>query len=146
VAAGRGNQAVADLDAAAIGLALEPDPPDCLAVGQTGDPVVAERPLLSEPGGRSKEASYCPDVALKWKIVGPHIGRSRTPSHDTFGLCDIDRVQLQVGCSNVGHKGGESAPIVAEQLGPSRYQLQPIEGAAEKANTFEGRRQHSSKL
>jgi hypothetical protein len=33
VAAGRGNQALADLGAAAIGLALEADPPDCPPVG-----------------------------------------------------------------------------------------------------------------
>jgi hypothetical protein len=105
VAAGRGSQAVADLDAAAIWLALEADPPDCPPVGQAADPVVAERPLLSERGGRAKEAPHSANVAPEREIVRPRIGQSRTPTEDTFGLCDIDRVQLEARCSNVGHGG-----------------------------------------
>ena len=91
---GGGSQAVADLGAAAIWLALEAEPPDGPPVGQAGDPVVAERSLLSLRGGRAKEGPHCANVALKWEIIRPGIGRSRTPSDDAFGLSDIDRVQL----------------------------------------------------
>ncbi len=107
MAAGRRSQAMADLAAVAIWLALEAEPPDCPPVGQAGDPVVAERPLLSQRGGRAKEAPHCANVALEREIVRPRIGRSRTPSNDAFGLCDIDRVQLEARCSNVSHGGSE---------------------------------------
>ena len=108
VPAGRGGQAVADLDAAALWLALEADPSDRPPVGQAGDPVVGERSLLSERCGRAKEAPHCADVALEREIFRPRIGRSRTPSDDTFGLWDIDRVQLEARCSNVGHRASSS--------------------------------------
>jgi hypothetical protein len=58
-----------------------------------------------------KEASRCTDVAVEREIIRPRIGRSRIPSDDTFGFCDIDRVQLEARCSHVGHGGSESAPI-----------------------------------
>ena len=142
VAAGRGSQAVADLDRTTIWLALEADPPDCLPVGQASDPVVAERPLLSERYARAKEAPRCANVALEREIVRPRVGRSRTPSDDTFGLCDIDRVQLEARCSNIGHGGRESAPI-AEQPGFGHDRGLPAEDglrrAPEKTNTFGGR-------
>jgi hypothetical protein len=92
MAAGRGSQAEADLDAAAIWLALEAEPPYGPPVGQAGDPVVAERPLLSVHGGGAKEPPDCANVALEGEIVDPSISWSRTPSDDTFGFCDIDRV------------------------------------------------------
>ena len=95
MAAGRGSQAVADLDAAVIWLALETEPPDGPPIDQTGDPVVAERSLLSERGGGAKESPDGANVALERKIVGPSIGRSRTSSNDAFALCDIDCVQLE---------------------------------------------------
>ena len=101
MAAGRGSEAVADLDAAAIWLTLEADPPDGPLVGQAGDPVVAERPLLSVGGCGAKEPPDCAKVALEGEIVGPTIGWSRTPSDDAFGLCDINRLQLKARCSNV---------------------------------------------
>src|ERR1700677_2608070 len=59
MAAGGGSQAVADLDAAAIWLALEAEPTDGSPVGQAGDPVVAERPLLSVRGRGPKEPPDC---------------------------------------------------------------------------------------
>lgn len=93
VATGRGSQAVADLDAAAFWLALKADPPDGPPVEETGDPVVAERLLLSVLGGRAKEASHCTNVAFEGEIVRPRISRPSTSSEDAFTLCDIDRVQ-----------------------------------------------------
>ena len=104
-------RAVADLDAAAVWLALEADPPDGPPVGQAGDPVVAERPLLSVRGGRAKKALHCADVALEGEIVRPSIARSRISSDDPLSLLDIDRVQLEARCSNVGHGVSEAAPI-----------------------------------
>jgi hypothetical protein len=95
VAAGRRSQAIADLDAAAIWLGLEADPPDGTPIGQAGDPVVAERSLLTELGGRAEEAPHCANVALEREIVRPRIGRSRTTCHDAFCLFDIDCVQLE---------------------------------------------------
>jgi hypothetical protein len=91
MAACRGSQAVADLDAAAIWLGLEAEAPDGPLIGQAGDPVVAERPLLSVGGSGAKEPPDCANVAFEGVIVGPTIGWSRLPSDDTFGLCDIDR-------------------------------------------------------
>jgi len=114
VATGRRSQAVADLDAAVIWLALEADSPDGPPVGQAGDPVVAERPLLSLRGGRAKEGPHGANVTLKWEIIGPGVGRSRTPRDDAFGLSDIDSVQLEARSSNVGHGVSEVA-AVAEQ-------------------------------
>ena len=108
MAAGRGSKAVADLDAAAIWLALEAEPPDRPPVGQAGDPVVPERPLLAVRGGGAKEPSDCANVALEGEIVGPGIGWSRIPSDDALGLRDIDRMQLEARCSDVG-QGGCSA-------------------------------------
>src|SRR5580704_5536162 len=102
MAARRGRQAVADLRAAVIWLALEADPPDCEPVEQARDAVEAERLLLAVCRGRSKEALHCPDVALEGEIVGPRIVRSRSSSNGTFGLCGINRVQLQAPCVNVG--------------------------------------------
>ena len=67
VAAGRGSQAVADLDAAAVWLALEADPPDRPPVGQAGDPVVAERPLLPERGGCPRKPPTAPTSPSKGK-------------------------------------------------------------------------------
>jgi hypothetical protein len=46
-----GAHKAADLDAAAIWLAVEAEPPDGPPVGQAGDPVVAERLSLSVRGG-----------------------------------------------------------------------------------------------
>jgi hypothetical protein len=102
MAAGRGSQAVADLDAAAIRPALEAEPPDGQPVSQAGDPVVAERPLFSLPGGGPKEPPGRANVPFEGEIVGPSIGWSRTPGDDPFGLCDIDRMQVEARCSNVG--------------------------------------------
>ena len=76
-----------------------------------GDPVVAERPLLSVGGRGAKEPPDGANVAFEGEIVGPTIGCSRLPSDDTFGLFDIDRMQLKALCSNVSHGGSESAPI-----------------------------------
>jgi hypothetical protein len=118
VAAARGSQAVADLHDAAIWLALEADPTDGPPVGQAGYPVVTERPLLSERGGGAKEAAHCANVALEREIVRPRVGRSRTPSDDTFGLCDVDRMQLEARCPNVSHDGCESA-LIAEAQRPA---------------------------
>jgi hypothetical protein len=67
--------------------------------------------LLSVRVGGAKESPDCANVALEGEIVGPSIGWSRTPSDDTFGLCDVDRMQLKARCSNVGHGGSESATI-----------------------------------
>ena len=114
MAAGRRSQAEPDLDDDAIWLAFEADPPDGPPVGQAGDPVVAERPLLPERGRRAEEAPHRSDVALEREIVRPRIGRSRTPSDDTFGLCDIDRVQLEAWRSNVSHGDGGSAPFTGQ--------------------------------
>ena len=86
-------------------------PPDGPPVGQAGDPVVAERPLLSVGGSGAEEPPDCANVAFEGEIVGPTIGWSRLPSDDTFGLFDIDRMQLKALCSNVSHGGSESAPI-----------------------------------
>ncbi len=86
VAAGRRSQAVADLDATFFGLALEADPPDCPPVGQAGDPVVAEWPLLSALGGGAKEGPYCANVALEGEIVRPSVAGSRTSSDDALSM------------------------------------------------------------
>ena len=67
VAAGRGGQAVADLDAAAIRLALEADPPDRPPVGQAGDPVVAERPLLAGAAVARRKPPTAPTSPSKGK-------------------------------------------------------------------------------
>jgi hypothetical protein len=75
---------------------------------------VAERPLLSERGGRAKEARHCFHLALKREIVRRRIVRSRTPCDDTVGLCDVDRVWQEARCSNLGG-GGEPAPIVEQR-------------------------------
>ncbi len=115
MAPGGRSQAVADLDAATIGLALEAEPPDGPAVAHAGDPVVAERTLLSVCGGGAKEPPDGADVALEGEIIGPRIGWSRTPIDDTFRLCHVDCMQLKTRCSNVGHGGRESA--TAEQPG-----------------------------
>lgn len=77
MAACRGSQAVADLDAAAIWLGLEAEAPDGPLIGQAGDPVVAERPLLSVGGSGAKEPPDCANVAFEGVIVGPTIGWSR---------------------------------------------------------------------
>lgn len=114
VAAGGGSQAVADLDDAAIWLAFEADPPDCPPVGQEGDPVVTEWPLLSERRRRGEEAPDRSNVALEREIVRPRIRRSRTTSDNTFGLCNIDRVQLEAWRSKVSHGDGGSGPITGQ--------------------------------
>jgi hypothetical protein len=111
VAAGRRSQTVADLDAAAVWLALEADPADGLPVGQAGDPVVAERPLLSARSGGAKEAPDSANIALEGVIVGPSVAESRTSRDDAFSLCDIDRMQPQARRSNIGHGASEAAPI-----------------------------------
>ena len=147
MAAGRGNQAVADLDAAAIWLALETEPPDGPPVGQAGDPVVAERPLLSVGGSGAKEPPDCANVALEGEIVGPTIGWSRFPSDDTFGLCDIDRMQLKALCSNVSHGGSQSAPVAEHPgSGHDRGLLAEdgIRRPPEITHTFGGRNTHIS--
>ena len=95
VAAGRRSQAVADLDASAVWRAFEANPPDCPPIGQVGDPVVAEGPLLSTLGRRAKEAPDSAKVTLAGEILRPRIGGSRASSEDAFSLSDIDRVQLQ---------------------------------------------------
>jgi hypothetical protein len=93
VAAGRRDQAVADLDATVLWLALEADPPDGLSVGKADDPVEAERPLLSARCG-PKKAPYCANVTLEGEIVRPSILRPGGLSDDAFSLRDIDRMQL----------------------------------------------------
>jgi hypothetical protein len=94
IAPGRWDQAVTDLDAPVLWLALEADPPDGPPVGQAGDPVETERPLLSARSG-AKKAPDCTDIALEGEIVRPSIVGPRTSSGDAFSLCDIDWVQLE---------------------------------------------------
>jgi len=74
-----------------------------------GIELIAERALLFERGGRTKESLHGVSVALDREIVGSRIGRSSTPSDDAFGLWDIDRVQLEPS-SNVDHGVGDSVP------------------------------------
>jgi len=87
------REAIADLDAAALRLALKADAANCQSVSRASDPVEAERPLLSMLGSGTKEAAYCADVAFEGKIVRPGVGWPRGSSYDPFSLCDIDRVQ-----------------------------------------------------
>jgi hypothetical protein len=69
--------------------------------------------------------------------VRPRIGRYRTPSDDTFGLWDIDRVQQEARCSNVGHGGSESAPVAERPgCGHDRGAGDGIKRTPEKTITF----------
>jgi hypothetical protein len=115
VAAGRRRQTVTDLDAAVLWLALEPDPPDGQSVGQPGDAVVTERPLLSPSARGTKERSYGDKVTLEREIGGPGVGGPRASSDDPFCLCHVYRVQLQAGGSHVGHDTSEAAPYAKRQ-------------------------------
>jgi len=110
IATGRRDQAVTDLDATLLWLGLEADPPDGTSIGQAGDPVEAERSLLSARGGGAKEAPDCPNVALEGEIIRPSIFRPSTSSDDPLSLRDIDRVKLEARCSNVSHGGQLSSP------------------------------------
>jgi hypothetical protein len=111
VAAGRRSQAIADLDPAAGWLALEADSSDGSTVGQAGDPVVPERPLLSALGSGAKKGPHGADVALEGEIVRPTIIGACASSDDAFPLGGIDRVQLQARCSRAGHSTSEAPPV-----------------------------------
>ena len=65
MAPGRGHQAVADLDTAVIGLALEAQSSDGPPIGQAGDPVVAERLLLPACRRGPEEPADGTDVTLE---------------------------------------------------------------------------------
>ena len=128
MAAGRRSQAVGDLDAAAVWLALEADHPDGWPVGQADDPVGAERPLLSARGRGAREAADDVDRDLEGETVRPSITWPRTSCDDAFSLCDIDRVKLQPRSSEVGHGASEAAPIAKRhRVSPAlRRHYQPM--------------------
>lgn len=49
-------------------------------------------------------SKYCNYVTLKWVIVRPCVGRSRTSSFDAFAFCGINCVYSQPRCSKVAHR------------------------------------------
>ena len=91
VAAGRGSQAVADLDAVPVRLALEADPPDGPPVDKAGDPVVAERLLLPAPAVARRKPPTAPTSPSKGKSSaqvspGPALRATmRSPSATSIG-------------------------------------------------------------